>query len=465
VTSAFVLAPPGAGAGTGGPALPAPAVPLGYSPQQIRAAYSLPPQSALPASWSGAGQTIAIVVAYQNAALASDLQQFDAKFQIPTPPQFQVFNQDGALGPLPGSEPAASGTAWAEEAALDVEWAHALAPGAGIDVVEASSASTHDLFAAVTTAAGLTGVSVVSMSWDLPEFSGETALDHVFTTPAGHQGVTFVAAAGDNGSAATYPASSPNVLAVGGTTLNVNPATAANPSGSYGGETPWSGSGGGVSGYETEPSYQSGSGIAGGGRDTPDVAFDANPATGVAVDDDGSWLVMGGTSVGTPGWAALVAIANAMRVSAGATTLDGASQTLPAIYGLSASDFHEVGVGRGSPVANLLVPALAASGSSGDSPVPAAGAASNVASPLTEARAAGPVLVDYLLEHGLLSVFAGPAADPGSAPAPTTTSRAGQARPSLTLTTGTPHPTFRVPWAPPQTGKATRRMDEQWTSS
>jgi hypothetical protein len=461
VTSAFVLAPPGGG--TDAPARPAPtdtapALPLGYSPQQLRVAYGLAPPSALPAAWTGAGQTIAVVVAGQNPALAQDLQQFDAQFQIPAPPSFQVFNQDGAAQPLspwervpegrvraaaPPSAVASEGTsegrvratappsAWDLEAALDVEWTHALAPGASIDVVEAHSASSQDLFAAVATAAGLGGVSVVSMSWNLPEFSGETLLDHVFTTPAGHQGVTFVAAAGDNGPAATYPASSPNVLAVGGTTLT-----------SYGVETPWNGSGGGVSGYEPAPSYQAHAGIAGAGRDTPDVAFNANPATGVAVDDGGSWFVMGGTSAGAPGWAALVAIANSLRVSAGGTTLDGPSQTLPAIYGLPTSDFHPVGVGRGAPVANLLVPALAASGA-GD-PAPASAPAPRIAN----GAVAEPVAVDYLLEHGLLAPFERPRAAP--VPAPATTIGAGRIRPALASTRATRHPTFRARWVPQQ---------------
>jgi hypothetical protein len=211
---------------------------------------------------------------------------------------------------------------------------------------------------------------------------------------------------------------------VGGTTLNLNLATAANPGRSYGVETPWSGSGGGGSAYETQPSYQAQAGVAGGGRTTPDVAFDASPATGVAVEDGGSWLVMGGTSVGAPGWAALVAIANAQRVSSGGATLDGPSQTLPAIYGLPASDFHQVGVGRGSPVANLLVPDLAASGGGGEAPAPRGDALAT----------AEPVVVDFLLDKGLLAPLERP--------------RAGHARPALVLARAAAHPTFRPRWVP-----------------
>ena len=179
--------------------------------------------------------------------------------------------------------------------------------------------------------------------------AGEQSLDSTFVTPTGHQGVTFVAASGDDGGYSVdasgnptttpgilYPAASPNVLAVGGTTLNLNADS------SYNSETAWSGSGGGTSLYETEPAYQQGVQTTG-FRTIPDVAFDADPNTGVAVydsynntDNSGPWVEVGGTSLAAPSWAALIAIANQGRVLAGATTLDGPSQTLPALYAVSA---------------------------------------------------------------------------------------------------------------------------------
>src|SRR5260370_29507778 len=127
--------------------------------------------------------------------------------------------------------------------------------------------------AAVDFARRQPGVSVVSMSWGSRELAGEGGCDAVFTTPAGRPGVPFVAAAGDSGAAGgpEWPSVSPNVLAVGGTTLRLtgNALRA--------GETAWSGGGGGVSLQETEPAYQRA--LQGTGRRvTPDVAYDADPA-------------------------------------------------------------------------------------------------------------------------------------------------------------------------------------------
>src|SRR5205807_6453436 len=111
---------------------------------------------------------------------------------------------------------------WASEIALDVEWAHAIAPRANILLVEANSNSTSNLFTAVRFAAGQPGVVVVSMSWGSGEVSTETGTDaSTFRTPSGHAGVTFVASSGDSGAPAIYPAASPNVLAAGGTTLRL----------------------------------------------------------------------------------------------------------------------------------------------------------------------------------------------------------------------------------------------------
>src|SRR5208337_484529 len=270
---------------------------VAYTTAQIREAYGLPPLDNLPADWSGAGQTIAIVIPYHDDKLLSDVQAFDTQFGI-TP-----FDSGGpTLTILPTGQSDPTGVSEAEEA-MDVEWAHAIAPGANIDVVECDSDSDADLSAGVVTAAGLSGVSVVSMSWRLDiarEFDGEQSYDSDFTTPANHQGVTFLAATGDYGSPAQYPASSPYVVAVGGTTLYLNPDN------SYNSEIGWStgsdtglpyenaaslASGGGPSAHEKQPTYQSNvvptsmsmstvNGLL--YRTTPDVSFDADPATGVA---------------------------------------------------------------------------------------------------------------------------------------------------------------------------------------
>src|SRR4051812_39156359 len=137
----------------------------------------------------GSGQAIAIVDAFHDPYLASDLQTFDLAYDLPDPALTQIN--------LAGSR---TDDGWAQEEALDVEWAHAIAPGARIVVVEALSTSRQDLLTAVDIARSQPGVSVVSMSWGGGEFSRQTGLDGHFTTPAGHNGVTFVTASGDSGS-------------------------------------------------------------------------------------------------------------------------------------------------------------------------------------------------------------------------------------------------------------------------
>jgi subtilase family serine protease len=144
---------------------------------------------------------------------------------------------------------------------------------------------------------------VVSNSWGSSEYSTESSQDVHFTTPTGHAGVTFTVAAGDEGTGAEYPSSSPDVLSVGGSTLRFT------SSGAYSREAV--GSGGGSSLYEGLPSYQSG--FTTGNRGTPDVSYDANPTSGVAVYDSygsGGWAQFGGTSAGAPQWATLIAIAD-----------------------------------------------------------------------------------------------------------------------------------------------------------
>jgi subtilase family serine protease len=220
------------------------------------------------------------------------------------------------------------------------------------------------------------------MSWGGDESSNETTTDSTFTTPIGHPGVTFLASTGDSGSPGMYPAYSPNVVAVGGTTLHVS------SSGTYESETAWSDSGGGVSSYEPAPAFQAGLGY--GGRATPDVAYDADPNTGIYVYDSyiGGWYVFGGTSAGSPQWAGLIALVDQGRAAEGAGPLNGATQLLPALYSLSSADFHDITTGSaggnsakpgydlvtglGSPVANRLIPDLVTVDSSNTaSPPPA----------------------------------------------------------------------------------------------
>jgi len=193
---------------------------------------------------------------------------------------------------------------WALEISLDVESAHAIAPNAKILLVEAQNNSDLSLLSAVNYAANRTDVVAVSMSWGGPEFSGQSLYDSNFTS---NHGIVFFAATGDSGAGVIWPSTSQNVIAVGGTSLTLNPdGTVAN-------ETGWTGSGGGISAYETEPQYQTIYNIpaANGKRCVPDVSYDADPNTGFFVYDTTAysnstgWFLVGGTSAAVPQWAAI----------------------------------------------------------------------------------------------------------------------------------------------------------------
>jgi hypothetical protein len=290
----------------------------------------------------GTGETIALIEAYHDPTLVPDLQVFDLANYL-ADPQLSVVNQAGTK----------TNSQWAAEESLDTEWAHAIAPGANILVVEARSQDLPDLVAAVDTARHTPGVVAISMSWGFNESSNESSYDAVFSTPAGHAGITFIAASGDSGSlgGAEYPSTSPDVLSVGGTTLNLD------LNGDYLCETAWTDSGGGYSRYEAEPSYQK-SLQSTGHRSTPDVAFDGDPNTGVGVYEtplhggQGLWQTVGGTSLGAPAWAAIVAIADQGGALAGKGSLDGPTQTLPTLYALTSTDFHAIAAQGHSPLSN-----------------------------------------------------------------------------------------------------------------
>jgi subtilase family serine protease len=259
--------------------------PTGLSPQQIRAAYNLP-------STGGTG-TIAIIDAYDDPTVLSDLNTFSSQFGLPAA-NFEKHMMASRIR---------SNSGWALEISLDVQWAHAIAPDAKILLVEAKSNSLTDLLAAVDYARTRSDVVAISMSWGASEFSSESAYDSHFTSS---YGATFFASSGDNGKGVIWPSASPNVVAVGGTTLTFS-------GGSLVSETAWSGSGGGVSKYEGEPSYQTTYGISAtnGKRAVPDVSYDADPYSGVSVYDSTpyngakGWWQVGGTSAGAPQWAAI----------------------------------------------------------------------------------------------------------------------------------------------------------------
>lgn len=325
-------------------------LPSGFTPSQVAAAYGLggitfQSSTGATVAGDGTGQTIAIVDLYHDPNLQASLNAFDARYNLPAI-ALNVVDQAGSQ-----TDPG-----WTIEETLDVEWAHAIAPGAGITVVEASPGTTdgqefYNLLAAVRTAAGTEGVSVVSISWGYNEFDGETSYDSNFTTA----GVTFVAASGDNG-AISWPATSANVLAVGGTSLKLS------ATGGYGSETGWTEAGGGISTMVSEPTYQDAAQSTG-DRSTPDVSFDADPNTGVSIyvippdntAGQGTWEVVGGTSVGAPAWAGILAIVNQGRALAGLPSLTGSTQTVPDVYAMPASDFNKAPVNTGGSASNLAI--------------------------------------------------------------------------------------------------------------
>jgi subtilase family serine protease len=344
-----------------------------FSPAQIAHAYGFDQVSFTNAlgqavRGDGTGQTIAIVDAYHDRYLSSDLKTFDNYFGIAAPPKFTVAYPQGV--------PTSQNSNWALEEAMDVEWAHAIAPRANILVVEVATNNMSDLFTGVNYARKQPGVSVVSMSWGSTEWSGQLNYEAYFKTPpAGHiggsgltGGVTFVASTGDSGAGVEYPSTSPHVLAVGGTTLQLDAA------GNYQSETAWNLSGGGTSQYEPRPTYQIGFQTAA-KRTNPDVSMISNWNAGVSIYNTmgGGWEMAGGTSLGAPIWAALIAIADQGRNLQGLGSLDGTSQTIPTIYQLPGSDFHDVTrgtngysakagydltTGRGSPYANRVIAGL-----------------------------------------------------------------------------------------------------------
>ena len=341
---------------------------------------------------NGSGQTIAIVCAYSDSALVDTTNSNFAPATwlsstrnsiSPILPSFEILNEYGTdIGgsnaiPRPATDPTG---AWEDTEALDVEWAHAIAPDAAIVLIECNSDSAADMFTGVTTAEDLPGVSVVSMNQSSGPAPSLSLVDDAFTTPPGHQGVTFVAPAGDSGSPGWLPAYSSNVVAVGGTSLTLNPVDLAAP---YQSEQAWSdtGGGGGTSEYGTEPAYQDGrsehrlSGPFPTCRSTPIRPPECRSTTRTTTARLRPGYKSGGTSLSAACWAGLIAIADQGRVAAGGTTLDGPSQTLPALYSLPTGDFHDITsggngtfnagpgydlvTGLGTPEANVLVSDLA----------------------------------------------------------------------------------------------------------
>lgn len=272
-----------------------------FTPQQIWTAYDFGPLFS--AGFKGSGQVIAIVDAYGSNTLTTDVAKFCSQFSLPAC-TMKIY--------YPNGKPRRSDSGWAIETSLDVEWAHAIAPEATIALVVAYDASFKNIYNAISYAVNkISGVTTLSMSFGASESSYSktgsysiSAFHSLFVTAA-NNGISCFASSGDNGATSAnniiYPASDPLVTAVGGTSLYLN------SDGSYSTETTWSGSGGGASKVFNEPSYQTS--IGDNMRDIADVAYDADLNTGVYVYCNRRWYQVGGTSAGSPQWAALVTIA------------------------------------------------------------------------------------------------------------------------------------------------------------
>ena len=272
----------------------------GYFPSDLQSAYHVGLNA------SGPQVTVAIVDAYDDPDIVADDAAYRAQFGLAACNTTTLsgcvtkVNELGAPGPLPA---AASGTnaGWATEEALDVDMVSALCQQCHIMLVEANSAGYNDLGVGVNSAVA-EGVKYVSNSYGGPEFSGETALDTAYYN---HPGAVITASAGDSGYGVMYPAASPDVTAVGGTSLY----SSGNSRGWT--ENAWSGTGSGCSAYEAKPAWQSDTGCS--RRTVADVSADADPNTGVAVLDsyrEGGWAQVGGTSESSPIIAAVYAQAN-----------------------------------------------------------------------------------------------------------------------------------------------------------
>jgi subtilase family serine protease len=320
------------------------AAPAGYGPADLQQAYDLTTASAT----GGTDRTVAIVDAYDDPFASSDLSVYRAEWGLPPICSgwvtvgcvtFTKVNQKGATFPLPIPD-----AGWSQEISVDLDTVSAICPHCNILLVESNDATLKSLAKAENVAATVNPVSIGN-SYGVPEASSETGDDANYT----HPGIAITAAAGDDGYGVQYPATSPAVIAVGGTTL-----TPTSGSGRGWTESAWSDDGSGCSTVEPQPSWQSAVSTIKGlctDRAVADVAAVADPSTGVAVYDTyrlPGWTVFGGTSVATQVIAAVYALAQ------GPTTSSGAS----ALYSAPASDFFDVSTGSNGACGSDLCTAV-----------------------------------------------------------------------------------------------------------
>jgi subtilase family serine protease len=337
---------------------------LCYTPQMIEDAYDFPNGRNAP---TGAGETIVAVVAYGSPFLQLDLDTFSAQFGLPST-TVERFDQQTVLAPVGSGDPL-----WGLETSLDVEWAHALAPGAHIVVAVAKNDDSSNIAETERELAQAypDAIDIQSFrgdeSGDASDPAAMSVMDGAFAAQAAHGG-SVVAASGDFGATnftpfvgspapmASYPAASPLVLAVGGTEGNPYPGGLWNH-GHYGGEQVWNevlangsagASGGAPSSVYPLPIWQRG--ITGSRtRAVPDVAWNAAANGGVIISFGGTFGAIGGTSAAAPQWAAVLALANELRARSHRPQV---GLVTPVLYTLARDrstyrqDFHDVTVGN-----------------------------------------------------------------------------------------------------------------------
>jgi subtilase family serine protease len=311
-----------------------------YSPHELQRAYSLDPL--LDKGINGKGQTIIIIDSFGSPTAWSDLKKFDKDYGLPNPPSFKVLAPLGSV-PFDANNPDQSG--WAQETSLDVQWSHAMAPGANIILMTSPVSETEgvqglpEFLALEKYALDHHLGKIITQSWSATENTlftpaGEEVIQdfEAFYKRAADEHVSIFASAGDSGSVnqdvagnnypfptVGYPASSPWVTAVGGTSLF------ADTQGNYQSETVWNdgpgdATGGGISQYFKEPSYQkhlsaANQALLNGYRGLPDISYNADPNTAVPVylgflGSQSNYYLFGGTSEGSPQWAGIIADAN-----------------------------------------------------------------------------------------------------------------------------------------------------------
>jgi subtilase family serine protease len=382
--------------------------PACYSPQSIQAAYGFDKLQSH--GITGKGRTIVIVDAFQNPTIKQDLASFDAAFGLKAPPAFNIIAPDG-LTPFDPTDNNQVG--WSSEISLDVEWAHAIAPDATIDLVLAKDNQDANINRVTKYAVDHNLGDVISQSFGEAEscaLPGDVQTLHQIYQKATNKGITLLASSGDQGAAqptcdgsafmlsASWPAVDPLVTSVGATNLQADLTT-----GAYVSERAWADafsgcfpasqfgcSGGGFSNIYSRPAYQAfTAGTRRGHRGVPDVAYNGGVDGGVLAywGVGGGFYIFGGTSAGSPQWAGLVALADQLGH-------DRVGQIDATLYGIAASPqlyktaFHDITSGNnnylnvdsttitgyqtakgwdpvtglGTPKANVLVPLLALGG-------------------------------------------------------------------------------------------------------